>query len=79
MPAAPCLVVWRSRRPGALSKESLHPARWHCGGSVSGGRARAAQDALGVPVAPFQDPLHYPHGTKYLMPGAPPGGVAPAA
>ncbi|KAK9834016.1 hypothetical protein WJX81_002998 [Elliptochloris bilobata] len=27
------------------------------------------QDALGVPVTPFQDPLHYPHGTKYLAPG----------
>ena len=29
-----------------------------------------AQDGLGVPVTPFQDPLHYPHGTKWMAPGA---------
>ncbi|GMH35111.1 hypothetical protein BSKO_02979 [Bryopsis sp. KO-2023] len=28
-----------------------------------------AQDASGKPVEPLQDPLLYPHGTKYLAPG----------
>ena len=32
--------------------------------------AHWAQDGLGVPVTPFQDPLHYPHGTKWMAPGA---------
>ena len=27
------------------------------------------QDALGTPITPFQDPLHYPHGTGFLAPG----------
>ena len=27
------------------------------------------RDAKGVPVVPMQDPLHYPYGTNYLMPG----------
>jgi hypothetical protein len=26
----------------------------------------------GVPVTTFQDPIHYPHGTKFLAPGTPP-------
>lgn len=28
------------------------------------------QDAVGTPITPFQDPLHYPHGTAFLAPGA---------
>ena len=28
------------------------------------------QDGLGVPVTPLQDPMHYPHGTKWMAPGA---------
>lgn len=28
------------------------------------------QDAKGIPVPVMQDPLHYPHGTKFLAPGA---------
>ena len=27
------------------------------------------RDANDVPVTPMQDPLHYPFGTDYLMPG----------
>lgn len=27
------------------------------------------KDKNGVPVPVFQDPLHYPHGTKFLAPG----------
>ncbi len=36
-------------------------------------RARAPsplpQDAVGAPVELMQDPLHYPHGTKFMAPG----------
>ena len=28
------------------------------------------QDAQGLPITTFQDPLHYPHNTKFLAPGA---------
>lgn len=28
------------------------------------------QDAKGIPISTFQDPLHYPHHTKFLAPGA---------
>ena len=27
------------------------------------------RDRNGVPVPVFQDPMHYPHGTKFLAPG----------
>ncbi len=27
------------------------------------------QDAAGIPITTFQDPLHYPHHTKFLAPG----------
>ena len=27
------------------------------------------QDAAGVPIPTMQDPVHYPHGTKFLAPG----------
>lgn len=27
------------------------------------------QDAAGLPISTFQDPLHYPHHTKFLAPG----------
>ena len=27
------------------------------------------RDKSGTPVAVFQDPMHYPHGTKFLAPG----------
>ena len=27
------------------------------------------RDGKGVPIVPMQDPLHYPHGTGFLMPG----------
>ena len=27
------------------------------------------QDADGIPIPVMQDPLHYPHGTKFLAPG----------
>ena len=30
----------------------------------------SVQDGLGVPVTPLQDPMHYPHGTKWMAPGA---------
>lgn len=30
---------------------------------------RFAQDASGLPAPVMQDPLHYPHGTKFLAPG----------
>ena len=30
------------------------------------------RDAQGVPVPVFQDPLHYPHGTKFMAPGEAP-------
>ena len=30
-----------------------------------------AQDEYGTPVPTWQDPLHYPHDTKFLAPGAP--------
>ncbi len=29
----------------------------------------AVQDAKGIPITTFQDPLHYPHHTKFLAPG----------
>jgi hypothetical protein len=29
------------------------------------------QDAVGIPITTFQDPLHYPHHTKFLAPGEP--------
>ncbi len=29
----------------------------------------AVQDAKGIPISTFQDPLHYPHNTKFLAPG----------
>ena len=31
-----------------------------------------AQDAVGLPAPLMQDPIHYPHGTKFMAPGAPP-------
>ena len=31
---------------------------------------RMAQDAHGLPAPVMQDPLHYPHNTGYLAPGA---------
>ncbi len=30
------------------------------------------QDEQGFPAPVFQDPLHYPHGTKFLAPGLSP-------
>ena len=36
------------------------------GGSVA---TMAAHDASGLPAPVMQDPLHYPHGTKFLAPG----------
>lgn len=30
---------------------------------------RMAQDANGSPVSLMQEPLHYPHGTKFMAPG----------
>ena len=36
------------------------------GGSVAN---LATQDASGLPAPVMQDPLHYPHGTKFLAPG----------
>ena len=29
------------------------------------------QDSHGVPASTMQDPMHYPHGTKFLAPGVP--------
>lgn len=29
------------------------------------------RDKNGVPVPVFQDPMHYPHNTKFLAPGEP--------
>ncbi|KAK9803569.1 hypothetical protein WJX72_000735 [[Myrmecia] bisecta] len=37
---------------------------------------RMAQDAVGLPAPLMQDPIHYPHGTKFLAPG-PMGQVHP--
>lgn len=31
-----------------------------------------AQDAVGIPAPVMQDPIHYPHGTKFMAPGARP-------
>jgi len=28
------------------------------------------QDARGAPVSLMNDPMHYPHGTKFMAPGA---------
>lgn len=33
---------------------------------------RMAQDAVGLPAPLMQDPIHYPHGTKFMAPGASP-------
>lgn len=41
--------------------------RWKPDGEVT---LRFAQDAQGAPVPLMQDPLHYPHGTKFMAPGA---------
>jgi hypothetical protein len=30
---------------------------------------RMAQDANGSPAPLMQDPMHYPHGTKFMAPG----------
>lgn len=30
---------------------------------------RMAQDAVGLPAPLMQDPIHYPHGTKFMAPG----------
>ena len=38
-----------------------------------------AQDAVGIPAPVMQDPVHYPHGTKFMAPGAPPQCPARAA
>ncbi|KAI8476310.1 MAG: hypothetical protein J3K34DRAFT_516723 [Monoraphidium minutum] len=40
--------------------------RWKPYGEVT---LRFAQDAQGKPVELMQDPLHYPHGTKWMAPG----------
>jgi len=40
--------------------------RWKPYGEVT---LRYANDARGAPVETMQDPLHYPHGTKFLAPG----------
>mmetsp|Transcript_15921 Transcript_15921/g.34385 ORF Transcript_15921/g.34385 Transcript_15921/m.34385 type:complete len:916 (+) Transcript_15921:178-2925(+) len=40
--------------------------RWKPYGEVT---IRFAQDAQGAPVNLMQDPLHYPHGTKFMAPG----------
>ena len=40
--------------------------RWKPYGEVT---IRFAQDANGAPVELMQDPLHYPHGTKFMAPG----------
>lgn len=40
--------------------------RWKPYGEVT---LRFAQDAQGRPVELMQDPLHYPHGTKWMAPG----------
>ena len=36
------------------------------------------QDANKVPIPVMQDPIHYPHGTGFLAPGAPPPLTPPA-
>ena len=41
--------------------------RWKPDGEVT---LRFAQDARGAPVSLMNDPLHYPHGTKFMAPGA---------
>jgi hypothetical protein len=40
--------------------------RWKPDGEVT---LRYAQDAQGSPLPLMQDPLHYPHGTKFMAPG----------
>jgi hypothetical protein len=40
--------------------------RWKPYGEVT---LRMAQDAAGQPLDLMQDPLHYPHGTKWMAPG----------
>eukprot|EP00775_Hariotina_reticulata_P009883 gene9883-10040_t len=40
--------------------------RWKPYGEVT---LRFAQDANGAPIELMQDPLHYPHGTKWMAPG----------
>ena len=40
--------------------------RWKPYGEVT---IRYAQDANGTPIDLMQDPLHYPHGTKFMAPG----------
>lgn len=40
--------------------------RWKPYGEVT---LRFAQDASGAPVELMQDPLHYPHDTKWMAPG----------
>ena len=40
--------------------------RWKPDGEVT---LRYAQDANGSPLNLMQDPLHYPHGTKFMAPG----------
>lgn len=41
--------------------------RWKPDGEVT---LRYAQDAQGAPLPLMNDPLHYPHGTKFMAPGA---------
>jgi len=41
--------------------------RWKPDGEVT---LRFAQDARGAPVSLMNDPMHYPHGTKFMAPGA---------
>jgi hypothetical protein len=40
--------------------------RWKPYGEVT---LRFSNDARGAPIETMQDPLHYPHGTKFLAPG----------
>ena len=62
-------VLWRCRGTVQEVDEILTKARmfqFKPDGDVT---FMTFQDAQGKPITTFQDPLHYPHNTKFLAPG----------
>lgn len=66
---APALAATALRGTVGEAQEIVNRARmwrWKPYGEVT---LRFAQDGQGAPVELMQDPLHYPHGTKFMAPG----------
>ena len=56
----------RRTQVGQMGRMHQSDTGWKPYGEVT---IRFAQDANGTPVDLMQDPLHYPHGTKFMAPG----------